>query len=117
MLFRSEKLASEIGINNSDHIIVYDSLGIFSAPRVWWMFNYFGHKKISILDGGLVKWKNENKKMIFMAYLFTSLFLKCVRYNRRFALNVDGGFSIISLLCINRNSLDRSDFLFASWVL
>jgi thiosulfate/3-mercaptopyruvate sulfurtransferase len=27
------------------------------------MFNYFGHKKISILDGGLVKWKNENKKM------------------------------------------------------
>ncbi|MSP06773.1 MAG: sulfurtransferase, partial [Candidatus Fonsibacter sp.] len=27
------------------------------------MFNYFGHKKISILDGGLVKWKNENKKI------------------------------------------------------
>jgi len=58
-----EKLASELGINNSDHIIVYDSLGIFSAPRVWWMFNYFGHKQISILDGGLVKWKNENKKL------------------------------------------------------
>ncbi len=45
-----EKLTSELGIKNSDHIIVYDSLGIFSAPRVWWMFNYFGHKKISILD-------------------------------------------------------------------
>ena len=58
-----ENLSSEIGIKNSDHIIVYDSLGIFSAPRVWWMFNYFGHKKISILDGGLVKWKNENKKI------------------------------------------------------
>ena len=48
-----EKLTSELGIKNSDHIIVYDSLGIFSAPRVWWMFNYFGHNKISILDGGL----------------------------------------------------------------
>ena len=58
-----EKLTSELGIKNSDHIIVYDSLGIFSSPRVWWMFNYFGHKKISILDGGLVKWKNENKKI------------------------------------------------------
>ncbi len=58
-----EKLTSELGIKNSDHIIVYDSLGIFSAPRVWWMFNYFGHNKISILDGGLVKWKNENKKI------------------------------------------------------
>ena len=57
-----EKLSSELGIKNSDHIIVYDSLGIFSAPRVWWIFNYFGHKKISILDGGLFKWKNENKK-------------------------------------------------------
>lgn len=58
-----ENLSSEIGVKNSDHIIVYDSLGIFSAPRVWWMFNYFGHEKISILDGGLVKWKNENKKV------------------------------------------------------
>ena len=57
------KLSSELGIKNSDHIIVYDSLVIFSAPRVWLMFNYFGHKKISILDGGLVKWKNENKKI------------------------------------------------------
>ncbi len=45
-----EKLTSELGIKNSDHIIVYDSLGIFSAPRVWWMFNYFSHNKISILS-------------------------------------------------------------------
>ena len=58
-----EKLCSEIGIKNSDHIIVYDSLGIFSSPRVWWMFNYFGHNHVSILDGGLIKWKNENKKL------------------------------------------------------
>jgi thiosulfate/3-mercaptopyruvate sulfurtransferase len=58
-----EKLCSEIGIKNSDHIIVYDSLGIFSSPRVWWMFNYFGHNNVSILNGGLIKWKNENKKL------------------------------------------------------
>jgi thiosulfate/3-mercaptopyruvate sulfurtransferase len=58
-----EKLCSEIGINNSDHIIVYDSLGIFSSPRVWWMFNYFSHDHVSILDGGLVKWKSEIKKL------------------------------------------------------
>jgi thiosulfate/3-mercaptopyruvate sulfurtransferase len=58
-----EKLTSELGIKNTDHIIAYDSLGIFSSPRAWWMFNYFGHNKVSILDGGLVKWKMENKKL------------------------------------------------------
>jgi thiosulfate/3-mercaptopyruvate sulfurtransferase len=58
-----EKLCSELGLKNSDHIIVYDSLGILSSPRVWWMFNYFGHNKISILDGGFIKWKLEKKRV------------------------------------------------------
>jgi len=58
-----EELCGNLGLRNNDHIIVYDSLGIFSSPRVWWMFNYFGHSKISILDGGLIKWKIENKEL------------------------------------------------------
>jgi thiosulfate/3-mercaptopyruvate sulfurtransferase len=42
---------------------VYDALGIFSSPRVWWMFNYYGHNQISILDGGLIKWCKEKKEI------------------------------------------------------
>ncbi|KAF9082311.1 hypothetical protein BGX29_003948 [Mortierella sp. GBA35] len=47
----------ELGITNSDHVVVYDTAGFFSAPRVYWMFKAFGHEKVSVLDGGLKAWK------------------------------------------------------------
>ena len=56
------QMISDLGISNQDHIVVYDTLGIFSSPRVWWMFNYYGHNQISILDGGLIKWCKEKKE-------------------------------------------------------
>ena len=37
----------------------YDQLGIFSAPRAWWMLRLFGHDQVAVLDGGLPKWRNE----------------------------------------------------------
>jgi thiosulfate/3-mercaptopyruvate sulfurtransferase len=40
-------------------VIVYDTLGIFSAPRVWWMFRVFGHEKVSVLNGGLPAWQGK----------------------------------------------------------
>lgn len=54
---------SELGVLNNDHVITYDTLGIFSSARVYWMFKQFGHRKISILDGGLKNWKLNNKKI------------------------------------------------------
>ena len=55
-----ERQVSALGIGNNTHIIAYDSLGIFSAARAWWMFRYFGHDKISVLDGGLPAWLSFN---------------------------------------------------------
>ena len=54
---------SNPGISNNHHIITYDTLGIFSSARVYWMFKQYGHKKISILNGGLKYWKIKNKKL------------------------------------------------------
>lgn len=45
--------AGELGINEKDTIIVYDSIGLLSAARVWWMFRYFGAANVMLLDGGL----------------------------------------------------------------
>lgn len=45
-----------LGIGDDSDIVVYDQRGIFSAPRVWWMFRVFGHDKIRVLDGGLPGW-------------------------------------------------------------
>ncbi len=48
-----------LGIGNATQVIAYDSYGLFSAARCWWMFKVFGHTKVSILDGGFRKWRAE----------------------------------------------------------
>lgn len=50
----------KLGVNNNSTIVVYDNIGIYASPRVWWMFKSMGHKSIAVLDGGLPAWKNKN---------------------------------------------------------
>jgi len=52
-----------LGIGDNDTVVVYDSLGLYSAARVWWTFRLFGAKNVYILDGGLPKWKAENRPL------------------------------------------------------
>ncbi|XP_067325315.1 3-mercaptopyruvate sulfurtransferase isoform X1 [Anolis sagrei] len=51
----------KLGVSNDSHVVVYDASdqGLFSAPRVWWMFRIFGHDAVSLLDGGLKNWLRE----------------------------------------------------------
>ncbi|MBL4649277.1 MAG: sulfurtransferase [Aureispira sp.] len=46
----------KLGINKEHKIVVYDNLGIYSSPRIWWMFQLMGHKNTAVLDGGLPAW-------------------------------------------------------------
>ncbi len=48
--------ARRLGINESSFIVVYDNLGIYSSPRVWWMLKSMGHDNVYVLDGGLPEW-------------------------------------------------------------
>ncbi len=50
-----------LGIGSDDHVVAYDSYGLMSAARPWWMFRVFGHDRVSVLDGGLAKWKREGR--------------------------------------------------------
>ena len=49
------------GIQNEDHIIVYDYSDTYSSCRLCFVLKYFGHKKVSVLDGGMKKWLKENR--------------------------------------------------------
>ena len=66
MLPSSVQFASQVkkmGIGDGMRIVVYDSEGLYSAARVWWMFRSMGHNDIAVLDGGLKKWKAEGRPL------------------------------------------------------
>ncbi|MBQ0824327.1 3-mercaptopyruvate sulfurtransferase [Microvirga sp. HBU67558] len=55
------KAVGAMGISQDMTIVVYDGLGLFSAPRVRWMFQVFGARDVSILDGGFPAWIAEGR--------------------------------------------------------
>ncbi|MFQ6553606.1 3-mercaptopyruvate sulfurtransferase [Aestuariibius insulae] len=52
-----------MGVGDGHQIVIYDSTGIFSAPRVWWLFKLMGKKDVAVLDGGLPKWQDEGRPL------------------------------------------------------
>jgi thiosulfate/3-mercaptopyruvate sulfurtransferase len=66
MLPAPEKFSSRMrsmGIGDGSRIVIYDSRGLFSAARVWWMFRVMGVDDVSVLNGGLPKWKEEGRPL------------------------------------------------------
>ena len=58
-----EKIISNMGISNNDRIVIYDNSDVISSCRCWYNLIYYGHdpKLVHVLNGGLKKWKKENK--------------------------------------------------------
>ena len=66
MLPSAELFASrmkKMGIGDGMHVVAYDSEGLYSAARVWWMFRAMGHEEVRVLNGGLKKWKAEGRAL------------------------------------------------------
>lgn len=64
MLPRPEAFAAAVGamgIGDGMRIVVYDGLGLFSAPRVRWTFKTFGAPDVVLLEGGFPAWKAEGR--------------------------------------------------------
>ena len=62
----TEKFISRLramGVGDGHQVVVYDSTGIFSAPRVWWTFRLMGKTDVAVLDGGLPKWRAESREI------------------------------------------------------
>lgn len=52
-----------------DRFVLYDSMGVWSSPRVWWMFHVFGLSHVYVLNGGLPEWIAQNKPLDTSTYL------------------------------------------------
>jgi thiosulfate/3-mercaptopyruvate sulfurtransferase len=53
----------KMGIGDGLKVVAYDSEGLYSAARVWWMFRTMGHDDVAVLNGGLKKWKAEGRPL------------------------------------------------------
>ena len=58
-----EKIMKNMGIKNNDEIVIYDNSDVISSCRCWYNLIYFGHnpEHVHVLNGGLKKWKKENR--------------------------------------------------------
>lgn len=53
----------DLGFGDGMRAVVYDSLGLFSAPRLWWTLRAFGVAEVAILEGGLPQWVKEGREL------------------------------------------------------
>lgn len=51
-----EREMGRLGVHGRSRIVLYDSRGVYSSPRAWWMLRAMGHRRVSVLDGGLPAW-------------------------------------------------------------
>jgi thiosulfate/3-mercaptopyruvate sulfurtransferase len=50
-----------LGVGDGHQVVVYDTTGVYSAARVWWLFRLMGQDNIAVLDGGFPKWQAEDR--------------------------------------------------------
>lgn len=55
------RMVGALGISDQSTIVIYDELGLFSAPRVWWTFRTMGARDVRILAGGGPRWRAEKR--------------------------------------------------------
>jgi thiosulfate/3-mercaptopyruvate sulfurtransferase len=52
---------SRAGIGDATHVVAYDFGDGSTAARLWWLLKYFGHDRVSVLDGGIARWTAEGR--------------------------------------------------------
>ena len=52
---------SRWGIDETVQVVAYDDFGGAWASRAWWLLNYYGHRRVAVLDGGFPAWQAAGK--------------------------------------------------------
>lgn len=72
-----------LGIGNGSHVIAYDDAAGSTAARFWWMLRQVGHRRVSVLDGGLSAWRATGYPVTADLPLITErTFIPHVRHDR-----------------------------------
>ncbi len=58
-----EQVASELGIGNDTAVVFYGDKSNWFACYALWVFQYYGHQNVRIMNGGRLKWEKENRPL------------------------------------------------------
>jgi len=58
-----EQVCSEIGVTSDTTLVFYGDKSNWFACYALWVFEYYGHKNVKIMNGGRAKWKQEDRPM------------------------------------------------------
>lgn len=58
------RLLGAAGIGRAHHVVIYDDVGGLNAGRLFWELERVGHPRVSVLDGGLVRWVLDGRKVV-----------------------------------------------------
>jgi thiosulfate/3-mercaptopyruvate sulfurtransferase len=58
-----EKMCSDLGIANDSTVVFYGDKGNWFACYALWVFQYYGHEKVKIMNGGRTKWSLEQRPL------------------------------------------------------
>ncbi|HKJ39736.1 MAG TPA: sulfurtransferase [Anaerolineales bacterium] len=59
-----EEVASSIGITNDTTVVFYGDKSNWFACYALWLFQYYGHENVKIMNGGRLKWEQENRPLV-----------------------------------------------------
>ena len=59
-----EQLCSQLGIANDTSVVFYGDKSNWFACYALWLFEYYGHKNVKIMNGGRAKWEAEGRLLV-----------------------------------------------------
>ena len=106
-----EDIVSSLGISNSDNIIIYDNSDVLSSCRCWYTFRYFGHDSslVSVLDGGLKKWRQEGKPTVNYDTIINESIYKAIENKDmvKSKIEIDENIKLNNFKVVDARSYDR----------
>ena len=59
-----EEVASKLGITNDTTVVFYGDKSNWFACYALWLFQYYGHNNVKIMNGGRIKWEQEKRPLV-----------------------------------------------------
>jgi thiosulfate/3-mercaptopyruvate sulfurtransferase len=59
-----ESLCAGLGIGNDTTVVFYGDKSNWFACYALWVFQYYGHQKVRIMNGGWIKWKADGRPLV-----------------------------------------------------